>query len=73
MIDIKRSDWTCEPTPQGGNVIVMKCPDCGEQIRMPNHKVQDNGYMWPSTCCPRLECRFHGFIALLGWDPDANK
>ena len=73
MIEIKREEWSHEPGPYGKPVITMNCLACGRQIRMQNHKVQDNGYLWPSVCCPHVGCKFHGFIELLGWDPNAYK
>jgi hypothetical protein len=44
----------------------MACPD-GHVLTLRQHSVAEDGTVMPSVVCPNYECRFHGYVRLVGW------
>ena len=49
---------------EGATVPWIVCPECGVPQALPDHKVQDHGFVSPTVAC---ECGFHDLVRLAGW------
>lgn len=51
----------------GKHLLVMTCPDCGEEGDLSEHKVNENGTLDASIVCGMSQCNFHHYVRLVGW------
>ena len=78
--DLDTGTWRLVGNPEKPYCyVVMKCVRCGVVTEVAHYENQDlhhkhhfigkDGRIFPSVCCPT--CRFHLWLGLRGWDPDA--
>lgn len=67
MTEIGRESWKVKETRRGSKILGIKCPLCGGEFDVEKYRIDKDGKMWPSACCPRLECSFAQFVTLCDW------
>lgn len=61
--------WKGGRTEDGNPTAIITCSN-GHSFSISHHKIHESGAVEPSVVCP--ECRWHDFILLLDWAPEAD-
>jgi DNA-directed RNA polymerase subunit RPC12/RpoP len=49
---------------------IIRCPECGTRLPIPNHTIAADGHVRPSVGHPKGSCPWHPpSVMLLGWAP----
>lgn len=71
----KAGSWKGLALPLGTGYVrsaSFTCPSCGRVCSLSDHQIAEDGTVAPSVVCPYMDCDFHEFIRLEGWDPKVN-